>query len=126
MVAADARTAITFSLSPGHNHDAPEGRELLRTLKPVHSTVSMIMDPAYEGDETRQLVLELGFTPVVPPKQNRANPWQYDRIMYRRRNEIERLFRRLKGFRRIFSRFDKLDVMFTAFIHFALIVEALR
>ena len=43
-----------------------------------------------------------------------------------RRNEIERLFRRLKGFRRIFSRFDKLAVMFTAFIHFALIVEALR
>ena len=44
----------------------------------------------------------------------------------RRRNEIERLFRRLKGFRRIFSRFDKLDVMFAAFIHFALIEEALR
>jgi len=86
----------------------------------------MIMDRAYEGDETRQLVLGLGFTPVVPPKQNRANPWLYDRLMYRRRNEIERLFRRLKGFRRIFSRFDKLDVMFTAFIHFALIVEALR
>jgi transposase len=126
MVAADARTAITFSLSPGHNHDAPEGRELLRMLKPVHSTVSMIMDRAYEGGETRQLVLELGFTPVVPPKQSRVNPWQYDRVMYRRRNEIERLFRRLKGFRRIFSRFDKLDVMFTAFIHFALIVEALR
>ena len=40
--------------------------------------------------------------------------------------EIERLFRRLKGFRRIFSRFDKLDVMFAAFIHFALIVESLR
>ena len=45
--------------------------------------------------------------------------------MYRRRNEVERLFRRLKGFRRIFSRFDKLDVMFTAFIHIALIVDAL-
>ena len=126
MVAADARTAITFPLSPGQNHDAPEGRELLRTLKPVESHVCMIMDRAYEGDETRQLVLDLGFTPVVPPKQNRLNPWEYDRIMYRRRNEIERLFRRLKGFRRIFSRFDKLDVMFTAFIHFALIVEALR
>ena len=96
------------------------------TLKPTESTVCMIMDRAYEGDETRQLVLELGFTPVVPPKQNRVNPWTYDRMMYRRRNEIERLFRRLKGFRRIFSRFDKLDVMFTAFIHFALIVEALR
>ena len=46
--------------------------------------------------------------------------------MDRRRTEIERLFRRLKGFRRIFSRFDKLDPVFLAFLHFALIVEALR
>ena len=46
--------------------------------------------------------------------------------MYRKRNQIERLFRRLKGFRRIFSRFDKLDVVFLAFLNFALIVEALR
>ncbi len=44
----------------------------------------------------------------------------------KKRNEIERLFRRLKGFRRIFSRFDKLDVIFLSFIHFALLVEALR
>ena len=84
------------------------------------------MDRAYGGDETRQLVMDLGFTPVVPPTSSRINAWQYDRVMYRRRNEIERLFRRLKGFRRVFSRFDKLDVMFTAFVHFALIVEALR
>jgi transposase len=41
------------------------------------------------------------------------------------RNEIERLFRRLKGFRRIFSRFEKLDVMFLAFINFPLIVDGL-
>jgi transposase len=46
--------------------------------------------------------------------------------MYKRRNEVERVFRRLKGFRRVFSRFDKLDVMFTAFVLFALIAEALR
>jgi transposase len=116
MVAADARTAITFSLSPGQTHDAPERRKLLRTLEPPDSTVYMIMDRAYEGAETRQFVLDLGFTPVVPPKKNRVTPWEYDRFMYCRRNEIERLFRRLKGFRRIFSRFDKLDVMFTAFI----------
>ena len=85
----------------------------------------LVMDRAYEGDETRQLALDLGFTPVVPPNQTRLAPWEYDREMYRRRNEIERLFRRLKGFRRIFSRFDKLDVMFLAFIHFALIVDGL-
>jgi len=45
--------------------------------------------------------------------------------MYKRRNEVERLFRRLKGFRRIFSRFEKLDVVFIAFIHFALLVDML-
>ena len=52
--------------------------------------------------------------------------WHYSKAIYKRRNEIERLFRRLKGFRRIFSRFDKLDVMFIAFIHFALIADALK
>jgi transposase len=46
--------------------------------------------------------------------------------MYCKRNKVERLFRRLKGFRRVFSHFDKLDVMFTGLIHFALIVVALR
>ena len=60
------------------------------------------MDRAYEGDETRQLALDLGFTPVVPPLKTRREPWEYNREIYKRRNEIERLFRRLKGFRRIF------------------------
>ena len=64
--------------------------------------------------------------PVVPPKSNRITPRQYDRALYKKRNESERLFRRLKGFRRIFSRFEKLDVVFRAFLNFALIVEALR
>ena len=84
------------------------------------------MDRAYEGNETRQLALALGFTPVVPPLATRVEPWQYDRHMYKRRNEIERLFRRLKGFRRVFSRFEKLDVIFLGFILFSLIIEALR
>lgn len=126
MVAADARTAITFALSPGHAHDAPEGRQLLLSLGPVQSPTPLLMDRAYEGDQTRQLALDLGYIPVVPPKTNRLEPWEYDQVMYRKRNEVERLFRRLKGFRRIFSRFDKLDVIFITFIHFALIVEALR
>jgi len=126
MVAADARTAITFSLSPGQAHDAAEGRELLKTLARPTETLHVLMDRAYEGNETRQLVLDLGFTPVVPPKSNRLEPWEYDRAMYAKRNEVERLFRRLNGFRRIFSRFEKLDTLFTGFIHFALIIEALR
>jgi len=84
------------------------------------------MDRAYEGAATRQLVLDLGMIPVVPPKITRVEPWEYDRALYKKRNEVERLFRRLKGFRRIFSRFEKLDVVFLSFVHFALIAEALR
>jgi len=98
----------------------------LLALGPVSSPTHLLMDRAYEGDQTRQLALELGYIPVVPPKTNRLELWEYDRAMYKKRNEIERLFRKLKGFRRIFSRFDKLDVIFLSFIHFALIVEALR
>lgn len=86
----------------------------------------MIMDRAYEGDETRQLVSELCFSPVVPPKSSRTEPWAYDKELYKKRNEVERLFRRLKGFRRIFTRFDKLDVMFIGFVALALIVIAIK
>lgn len=75
------------------------------------------MDRAYEGDETRQLISDLGMVPVFQPKKNNRESWEYDRETYKRRNEVERLFRRFKGFRRIFSRFEKLDVMFIAFIH---------
>ena len=59
--------------------------------------MALVMDRAYQGDETRQLALDLGFTPVVPPLKTRTDPWEYDREMYKRRNEVERLFRRLKG-----------------------------
>ena len=126
MVAADDRTAVTFSLSPGQINDAPEGRKLLNRLGPQQGNRALVMDRAYEGNETRQLALELGFVPVVPPLSTRVDPWQYDRELYKRRNEIERLFRRLKGFRRIFSRFDKLDALFLGFILMALIFDALR
>ena len=78
-------------------------------MGPQDANVALVMDRAYQGDETRQLALDLGFTPVVPPLKTRTDPWEYDREMYKRRNEVERLFRRLKGYRRIFSRFEKLD-----------------
>ena len=89
MVAADARTAIVFALSPGHDHDAPHGRALLEELGPMPEGLPLLMDRAYEGDETRQLVLDLGMTPVVPPKSNRLRPWDYDHAVYKKRNEID-------------------------------------
>jgi transposase len=126
MVAADARTAVMFSPSPGQAHDAPAGRALLRSLGAPDRAMHLLMDRACEGNDTRQLALDLGFIPVVPPRETRIEAWQYDREMYKRRNEVERLFGRLKGFRRIFSRFDKLDVMFVGLISFALIADGLR
>lgn len=115
-----------LKLSPGQAGDAPHGRELLQAGGPVSGGCHLIMDGAYEGDATLQLARELGYTPVVPPNPNRLAAWEHDRVLYRRRNQIERLFRRLKGYRRVFCRFDKLDALFAGFIVFALIVEALR
>ena len=125
MVAASDRDGVSFLLSAGNRGDAPEGRALLQQLGPVDHSTYLLMDRAYEGDETRALAVELGYIPVVPPKRNRKNPWEYDKQLYKQRNQVERLFRRLKRFRRIFTRYDKLDVIFLAFVYFALIVDAL-
>jgi transposase len=82
------------------------------------------MDKAYEGDETRQKAVEKGFSPVVPPKSNRLEPWDYDKELYKKRNEIERYFLRLKRFRRVFTRYDKLDVVYIGVIILAMIFDA--
>ena len=73
-VAADVRTAVTFCLSPGQAHDAPEDRRLLSSLGLTSMPVHLLMDRAYEGNETRQLALDLGFVPVVPPMKTRIEP----------------------------------------------------
>ena len=73
----------------------------------------------------RAAAKKLGYNPVVPPKKNRIDPWEYDRILYKRRNEVERFFRRIKRFRRVFTRYDKLDIVFAGFILFAMIFDSL-
>ena len=123
---ADERTALIIGLSPGQAGDAPVGRDLLRQLGPVSGDPALIMDRAYHGDQTRQLARELGYRPVVPPPSYRNPSWSYDRDLYRRRNEVERFFCRLKRFRRIATRYDKLDLIFLSFVHLALIWDALQ
>jgi transposase len=111
---------------PGPGPRCARGANAAAALREHAAPDPPVGERAYEGDETRQLAVDLGSVPVMPPQHNRLAPWEYDRDMSKRRNERERLFRRLKGFRRIVSRFDKLDVMFVAFINFALIVDSLR
>jgi len=65
-------------------------------------------------------------TPCGSAQGERLIKWDNDRTIYKRRKEVERLFRRLKGYRRIFSRFEKLDVMYRAFLNFALIVDMIK
>ena len=83
------------------------------------------MDRAYEDDQTRALAEKQGFNVVVPPKKNRKQPWIYDKELYKRRNEVERYFLRLKRFRKVFTRYDKLDTIFLSVITLAMIFDAL-
>ena len=78
------------------------------------------MDMAYEGDETRALAQILGFTPVVPPNPRRKKKWRLNKSLYKQRNVVERLIRRIKGFRRVFTRYDKLDALYKGFVCIAL------
>ena len=150
-LAADERTPVALMLSEGHRHDAPQGRKLLDDCghvpgllskygKDPESTVTLIADKAYEGDKTRKLATSLGYELCIPPKSNHKEPWQYDRELYKsrneiertkskernRKNEIERNFRRVKEYRSVFTRYDKLDVVYMGFVMFGFIVEALR
>ena len=82
------------------------------------------MDRAYEGDETRQLALDLGFIPIVPPKSNRLEPWNTIAKYTSAEMKSNDCFVGLKG--SVASSFDKLDVIITAFIQCALVVGAIR
>ena len=125
-VTASDTQVVGFLLSGGNVPDAQAGRLLLEILGKQENTVDLLMDRAYQDDVTRLTAWGLKFNPVVPPKCNRKTPWEYDVELYKKRNEVERFFRRIKAFRGIGTRYDKLDVMFTAFIWLACICIFLR
>jgi len=108
-------------LSSGSRHDASEGRISIVAIGEAFEGITLLMDRAYEGDETRALAASNGHEPIVPPKSNSKDPWEYDKEKYKRRNMVERLFLRLKEFRKVCTRYDKTDMMFLAIIQFAFI-----
>ncbi|MCK9551191.1 transposase, partial [Aquamicrobium sp.] len=67
----------------------------------------LLADRAYDAASLRDWLTERGTEPVIPPNPTRKNPHAYDRDAYRGRNLIERMFCRLKDFRRIATRYDK-------------------
>jgi putative transposase len=76
-------------------------------------------DTVYDANALRTFLLQRGTTPVIPNNPTRKRFHPFDRTAYKRRNLIERLFSRLKDWRRIATRYDKLARNFLATIQLA-------
>jgi transposase len=106
-------------LTPGHHADITSATELVARAGPCRR---LIADRAYDADRFRQSLHEAGTTPVIPGRRNRTVPIRHDRRRYRERWRIEATIGRLKDFRRVATRYDKLartflDTVTLAAIH---------
>ena len=120
LTASDEDTALAVDVIPGHAGDAPQMHRMLdRTLDRV-VVDEVVADKAYDGDALRAGCVDRGVGTVIPNKVNRVDPWPFDPAAYRDRNKVERLFGKLKGFRRVATRYDKLKRTFLGFLHLAL------
>jgi transposase len=107
---------VRLSLTAGHAHDAPAADALLDRLRP--GTI-LIADKAYDADRIRALIESQGAEPNIPSKTNRRCKARFSKTLYRERNLIERFFSKLKHFRRIATRYDKLAGNFLAMVKLA-------
>jgi transposase len=85
-----------------------------------------IADKAFDSDAIRFELRDRSIAPVIPPTASRTEAIPYNRAAYRRRNRVERLVGKLKQFRRIATRYDKLAATFLAFIHLTAALIMLR
>lgn len=127
MAAADENTPIAVDVVPGQYHDAPLLEPILKqTADRIETIDEVVGDKGFDGDPQRQACRDRGAQPVIPAKSNRKNPEPLDHDAYRERNKIERLFGKLKEFRRIATRYDKRKRMFLGWLHLTLGVICLR
>jgi len=82
----------------------------------------LLADKAYDGDDLRAEIIKRGATPAIPNKSNRVHLHPFDKRAYKGRNVIERSFCRLKDFRRVATRYDKLARNFLVSVYLAAIV----
>ena len=100
-----------IGLTGGHRHDIVPAQAMLDCLP---ADLRVIADAAYDCKELRGWLAERGSRTVIPNRKNRKKPFLFDPVTYRRRNIVERTFCRLKDFRRVAMRFDRLDATFIA------------
>jgi transposase len=79
----------------------------------------LIADRSYDSEAFVQILTTQGAEAVVPSRRNRKEQWEIDRHLYEERHLVECFFNKIKHYRRIFSRFDKLDQRFLGFLSFA-------
>ena len=101
-----------WTLTAGQAHDCQQAFPLLEGLHPD----AVVADKAYDADALIAHIQERGATAVIPPRTNRIEQRSFDKHQYKHRNLIERFFLRIKHFRRIATRYDKLTERFSAFI----------
>jgi transposase len=115
---------VSFLLSPGNEHDAVHAVPL---LKQVNITGSNILgDKAYGAKAIRDYIDSQNATYTIPPQTNINEPWAVDWYTYKERHLIECFFQKIKWFRRIFTRYDKLDSSFLAFVYIAAVSVLLK
>ena len=125
-VCASEADAVAIRITAGPVGDAPVGEALVDALDPRDGIRYAAMDKAYDSNAIRAKLDAKGITPVIPPKSNRLEIIVYDQERYKQRNKVERLFNKLKQFRRVATRYEKLKANFLAFVTVALIVIMLR
>jgi transposase len=106
-------------LTPGQDADIAAAPDVLSLAPPMRA---LLADKGYDGDAFRALIIKRGAKPVIPNKSNRVALHRFNKRAYKGRNVIERCFCRLKDFRRIATRYDKLARNFLAAIHLAALV----
>lgn len=99
---------LKIILTPGATHDSTQALKLVSD----QSAEYVIADKAYNNKIFVNYVKILGGTTIIPPKSNFINPQEYDKHIYKERNIVERFFSKIKYYRGIFSRFDKLASVF--------------
>ena len=112
MVVDGLGNPIYFQLSAGNINDSTVAVDVLSNI-----TLVGIGDKAYGTAKIREYIISENATYTVPPKSNTLNPWDCDFYLYEERRLFECFFNRLKHFRRVSARYDKLATSFMAFIY---------
>ena len=111
---------IHVQLSAGNVHDVKVAQEMLEAVK-LRPGMAVLADKAYGKWELREFIANLGADFCIPPKSNESDPWYVDWWLYKERHLVETFFLKLKEFRRVATRYDKMADRFLAFVHLACI-----